>query len=126
VDAIFARLTAVHAGLGASVPLGYYVRLEGVVAGGASRLSGVTRTSGRADLVGRFLLDPFFQYRRGPYAGGGLSYRADRGARGRVDLVAVIGVEGTAHRGWMVAAECGVGGGVRVGMALRRAREDRR
>jgi len=122
VDATVARRTATQAGAGLIVPVGIYVRVVadlggGVVAGGA-RPAGA---SGRADLIGRLLLDPLDEHRWGPYLAGGAGYRADAGDRGRVVLVALLGVEGPRAGRVVPAIEAGFAGGLRVGVVLRRA-----
>jgi len=113
------------------VRAGPAVRLTALVAAGVAR-----RTDGspgddlvgsaRAELVGRFLLDPSGQRRRGVYAGGGLGVRRDGAGPWRDLLLLVVGIEGRARRGLVTAADLGVGGGVRVGVALRRAADSGR
>jgi hypothetical protein len=127
LDASVARTTAVHLGVGAGAPLGLYARLDGVIAGGAVVAPGRdAAASVRAEVIARFLLDPFREYRRGGYLGGGVGWRADRGRRGSVAVLAVIGVEGAARGGLAPAIELGLGGGVRLGVVLRHARADSR
>jgi len=126
LDAIAARSAAVQAGLGITVPAGTYLRLEATVAGGPSRRDGAIVGGGRADLLGRFLVDPFAQTARGPYAGGGVSFRRDGGDRTRAYLLAVFGVEGRRRHGAYPALELGLGGGVRLGVALRGSPAGRR
>jgi hypothetical protein len=126
VDAIAARASAVQLGVGAGLPVGTYVRVEATVAGGVTRRDGATVGGARADLVGRFLVDPFAQTPRGPYAGGGVSVRRDGGDRARVYLLAVFGVEGARHHGAYPSLELGLGGGVRLGIVLRASPAGRR
>jgi len=132
VDVIAGRSTALHAGVGLSTPLGTYVRLGavaagGVVTGGSPSISGSSaRASARGDLLARFLLDPFLQSRWAPYAGGGGSARYDEGGRARGYMVAFIGVEGPPMGGLLPALEVGLGGGTRVGVTVRRAPGARR
>ena len=133
VDVIAARTTGVYAGGGVSTPLGTYVRLgaivaAGVVTGGGPSISSAAerRASARADLLARFLVDPFLQSRWAPYAGGGASVRYDEGGHGRGYLVALIGIEGPPTGGLLPALEVGLGGGTRVGLTLRRAVPNRR
>jgi hypothetical protein len=126
-DVIAARATAVEVGAGASAPLGIYVRLGLVAAAGAAWAGREARASGRIDAVARFLLDPFFQSRWAPYAGGGVSARyvaTDERWRGFIALV--VGLEGPRRGGTVPAVEVGLGGGARIGVALRRALPDRR
>lgn len=126
VDAFLARTGALHAGLGATTDLGSYVRLDGVLAAGAARVSGVTVASGRVEIVGRFLLDPFRQSRWGFFVGSGLIARFDDGTRGQGYLTLLLGTElpGTART--RPALEVGIGGGTRVGIAIRQGRLNRR
>jgi hypothetical protein len=137
LDVIAARRTAVYGGAGLSLPLGNYLRLGAVAAGGlvdrggsgsieGTREGTRTRASARADVLVRFLFDPFFQSRWAPYGGGGLTARYDEGGPARGYLLAVLGVEGPPVRGLFPALELGIGGGTRVGVAFRRAFTDRR
>jgi len=127
LDAFVARSTAIHAGAGTSAALGNYVRVD-LAAGGGVLLGGGrdVGASARVEGIARFLFDPFLQFRWAPYAGAGLSGRFDQGEDGRALLVTVLGVEGPPRGGWLRAAEVGIGGGVRLGVVLRRARPDRR
>lgn len=113
---------AVHAGLGATAPLGTYVRF-GVVAGVGTGAGGV---SGRADLLARFTLDPFRERRWAPYAVGGISSRSGGDGDTRNALVLLAGLEGPYRRGVAPALELGFGGGFRAGVILRRAFPRRR
>ena len=134
VDGFTGEPWAVHAGAGIGLRLTYNARL--VVSGGVGR-SWVTddgagfgghgnQVSGRVDVMGRFILDPFREQARGPYAAAGLSQRLDAGLRPRTRITAVLGVEGQPHGGWVPSLEAGFGGGVRVGLVLRRALPDGR
>lgn len=128
-DAFTGDPSAAHLGAGLAVRLGYYARL--VVAGGAGASGGwdagdATRASGRLELLGRFVADPFRERARSPYAAAGIVQRLEQGARPRTRLTAVVGVEGRPRRGWLPALEAGFGGGVRVGLVLRRAPADGR
>ena len=133
-DAFSGRPWAAHAGGGIAMRLGYYARLALVAGAGVShdddgsRAGGQagTRTSGRVELLGRFVLDPFREGARGPYAAGGLSQRLEAGLRPRTRLTAVIGIEGRPRGAWAPSFEAGFGGGVRVGLVLRRALADGR
>ena len=111
---------AVHAGLGATAPLGTYVRV-GLVGGLGTGDSGV---SGRVDLIARFTLDPFRERRWAPYAVGGVSSRFGEGSRNAIVLLA--GLEGPPRRGVAPALELGFGGGFRAGVILRRGFPRRR
>lgn len=122
VDAIVARETAVHAGVGFASRLSTYVR-AGIV--GAAGLSGGS-PSGRVDAVARFLLDPFRESRWGPYGGGGLSVRFDDGRGTRGYMLIFFGAEGPLDRGFSPAIEVGLGGGARLAVVLRRGVAERR
>ena len=126
-DAAVDQAPAALAGGGLLVDAGGYVRL-GVLAtagvayarDGSAGLRQV-RPAGEVALVGRFLLDPFRQAARGVYAGGGVAVRAADGD-GRPFVLLAVGVEGRARGRTAPAVELGLGHGVRLGVALRRAR----
>lgn len=124
VDVIVARRTVTEVGAGAIVPIGIYVRggadiAGGVVTGGAQPAGPALRT----DVFGRFLLDPLAEHRWGPYLTGGASYRAESRDHGRVDLLALVGVEGPRQGRVVPAIEAGFGGGFRIGFVLREAQK---
>jgi hypothetical protein len=96
------------------------------VAAGVVSRDGAAVTGGRVDLVTRYLLDPFREFRWGPYGGGGFTAQWDRRANWRSDLLVLIGVEGPVHAGWRTAVELGLGGGARLGVVFRRARSNGR
>ena len=130
VDATAANQPGVHIGAGMNVRAGWYSRLGATLGAGAERgADDAWRASLRADATVRFLLDPFNERRRGLYGGAGLSVRAlDEG--GSLDikrpvLVLVAGIEGPPRAGRAWAGEVALGGGVRVGVVVRRARPDR-
>lgn len=121
LDATSAAVPRLEASLGGAIPLGTYARLHVTAGSGAARVAGEVEPSARGDLVARFLLDPLLQSKRGAYFGGGVSWLAHRGERGRAWLALVAGLE-LAQRGPIVPAlEVGVGGGARVGLVVRRA-----
>lgn len=127
LEALLARATAVHAGAGANVIAGNYIRLGVLAGGGARRTNDSVRASGRVDVVARFHLDPFRQFTRGFYGGGGGTWLFDDGLSPRVRMLLVIGYEGAEARSTLITgAEIGVGGGVRVGVTIRRARDGAR
>ena len=112
---------AFQAGGGVQVPLGYYTRMSIIGAAGADVERFVQDASGRLDVVGRFLFDPFRQSRWGLSAGAGVSLRVRARDRVRPYLVSVIDLEGPlSARGVSPAIQLGIGGGVRVGVALRK------
>jgi hypothetical protein len=106
----------VEAGGGVQLPMGYYTRLGVTAAGGAIG----SNASGRLDVVARFLFDPFLQQRWGVSAGGGISLRARAHDRVRPYLLTVIDLEGPhSASGLSPALQLGLGGGIRLGGALR-------
>jgi hypothetical protein len=127
VDGFTGEPWAVHAGAGLGVRVSNNARLA--VVGGIGprsasdedRGSG-TRLSGRIEVLGRFVLDPYRESPRGPYAAAGLVQRLEAGLRPRTRLTAMLGVEGRPRAGWAPSLEAGFGGGVRVGLVFRRAR----
>ena len=121
VDAIVAaHRTSLQAGGGVQIPLGYYGRIGVIGAAGTDVVAGARGASGRLDVVGRFLLDPFRQSSWGLSVGAGLSLRARSGDLGRPYLVALIDLEGPrGNSGMAPALQVGVGGGVRIGAGVR-------
>ena len=125
-DALLGERSAAHLGVGGVAPVGTYLRLTLLGTAGVSGgwpTDPELRASGRVELLARFLLDPFGDQRRAPYAGGGVSARFDAHARERTYLVVLIGVEGAPRNGLVPAIEVGVGGGWRLGVVLRGERE---
>lgn len=125
-DFIGARAAAAHVGAGVSVPASTYVRLGLVAAAGQAWSDGDVGVAGRLDGLVRFVVDPLREFRWAPYASGGLSAMYDRREDWRAVLVGVLGIEGPAVHGVVPAVEVGFGGGVRVGVAIRRAMTGRR
>jgi len=122
VDVMASTITAVQAGAELSARASTNMRVALTLAAGGSWSHGRAGVSARADLVGRFLLDPDFHMRWAPYAGGGLGIRYDRIGDWRGTVIAVIGVEGPNWSGVVPFAEAGFGGGVRVGAGFRATR----
>ena len=135
VDGFTSDPWAAHVGAGVGLRVGYNARIAlvgGVGASGDPDEADVGNDgntfgrSGRIELLGRFVLDPFREQARGPYAAGGIVQRLEHGARPRTVLTAVIGIEGQPRGGWAPSLEAGFGGGVRLGIVLRRALPDGR
>jgi hypothetical protein len=131
VDAIASRenTVALQLGLGAELPLGYYARAGVIGAGGVTFRNDVTTGSGRADVLVRFLLDPFRETNWGVSAGAGISVRYEPGLSPNKlteFLVALIDVEGPRMRRVVPAVQVGLGGGWRAGLVLRGYRQGRR
>jgi hypothetical protein len=124
IDALSARGTAYHAGAGANATMGTYARLALLGGTGARRLRGRWASSGRVESVVRVHVDPLRQFRWGAYVGGGAALMFDDGARTRARAVVIVGYEGPAtDSGWIAGIEAGIGGGLRVAVAARRARD---
>jgi hypothetical protein len=129
VDAIDARSAhwgTLHGGVGANVPLGYYVRFEVVGAGGATRRDTIDRNSGRVDALARFLLDPFAESSWGFSIGGGMSAMFGEGTRPHEYLVVIADLEAPRVGAIVPALQIGLGGGLRVGLVGRAYRTGRR
>ncbi len=119
-DAIVARSTVFQVAAGAAIPTGDYLWVgadlgAGVVTGRA------VEPSASLDVTGRLHLDSDGDTQWAPYLVGGMTYRADRGARGALYLLIALGVHAPARAGVVPALEVGLGGGVRAGIVLRRA-----
>lgn len=126
VDAIFARATLLHAGLGLGVRTGYNIRAHFVGAAGYAVKDGATEPSARADATLRLLLDPFGENRSGLSVGGGLTLLHDGFDETRALGMIVVGLEGAPRAPVVWAVEVGLGGGARIGVVLRqRARRYR-
>lgn len=126
LDLLAARATAVQAGAALGLRMGVYLRPTVVVAAGPSWRNDSTRASGRVDVLARFVLDPFRESLVGLYAHGGLTALYDPWDRWRGVLAVAVGAELPARAGSAWAVELGLGGGVRFGLALRRATGGRR
>lgn len=121
LDVVGARPTSVQGAVGVEIPAGYYVRV-GLLAGAGPSIerSGASRIAGRADVLARFLIDPFRQSPWGFSAGAGVSLRADPGERVRPRLLVALDLEGKRSRGGLSpSVQIGLGGGVRGGLGLR-------
>lgn len=123
VDVFISSITAVQGAVELSAPAGRYVRVAAVGGLGGSWDGGSSGLSARAELIGRFMLDPEFRARWAPYAAGGLGARYDRVADGwRATLVIALGLEGPDWNGVVPFLEVGYGGGARFGLGLRKTR----
>lgn len=126
LDVIEADATAIHAGVGLGFPIGVYVRPAILLAAGPATNGDVWRTSVRMDAVARFLLDPLRESSLGLYGAGGVSALHDPWGHWRGVITLALGLELPARAGGVWAVEVGLGGGVRLGVALRRLRPGRR
>lgn len=123
VDVFVSSITAVQAGAELSAVAGRYMRVAAVGGVGGSWNDGSSGLSARAEVIGRFMLDPDFRTRWAPYAAGGLGARYDHvGAGWRATLIIALGVEGPNWNGVVPFFEAGYGGGARFGMGLRKTR----
>jgi hypothetical protein len=122
LDAIAAHTPSLQGGGGFNIPAGLYVRLGATVAGGLSHRDGVTHAAARGDVIARFLLDPYREFPLGLYGLGGVSVMYDPFEQWRPRVVVGLGIESRARHGRTVAAELALGGGVRLGVVVRRAR----
>lgn len=124
LDYFGAAPSSVQAAAGGVLAMGHYVRLSGVLGGGPA-LDG-SGAALRADIIVRFTLDPFRQSRWGAALGAGLSVRHDPGRGTRPLLALTADVDPPGHRAWQPSVQVGMGGGLRVGLGLRRTRQMRR
>jgi hypothetical protein len=119
-DAVIGRGTSAQAGLGGVFLMGTYVRTTVGASGGATWHDGETRASGQADVIARFLLDPFREVPVGLSLGGGVSVPYVSGdAHVRPYLTAVLDVEGRIRHNITPAIQVGLGAGTRIGIVLR-------
>lgn len=111
------------AGLGVNVRAGYYARVGiHAAAGVARRGDGVVGVQ-RVEAVSRFLFDPFGEFPRGLYGGGGFAVRHAPGDPVRGDLVVMVGMEGPlGARRTIPAVELALGGGARLSFVYRQRR----
>ncbi|HUX33230.1 MAG TPA: hypothetical protein VMV51_05100 [Gemmatimonadaceae bacterium] len=121
-DVLGAAPYALQLGAGVNLGAGYYQRVELDGAVGARRRGGALVGSGRADALMRLLLDPFGQRRWALSLAGGVSLRYEAGDKVRPYLAGALDLEGPVTHGIRTAYQVGVGGGVRVGIVLRRTR----
>jgi hypothetical protein len=125
VDYLGRNPDAVHAGLGFNIPVGTYLRVGLVGAGGRSWDDGRSGGSARVDAIARFSFDPFRERRWGLSAGGGLSIRYDNLSPSadpwRALVAIVLDLEGPAKGSFTPALQIGLGGGARFGVLLRGA-----
>jgi hypothetical protein len=95
-------------------------------AAGTAWHDGEARRAAHGDVMIRFFLDPYRVSRWGVYGVGGLSALYDGFNEWRGLLVAAAGLELPSRGRATWAVEAGLGGGLRIALALRQARERRR
>lgn len=121
-DAIVGRNATVQLGGGGVLPASVYGRISLDGAAGATWRDGSAHASGRVDMIGRFLLDPFREVPVGVSLGAGVSVPYVAGdAHVRPYLVLVADIEGRRRGGLTPALQVGLGGGARIGVVLRRS-----
>ena len=125
LDVLAGRATSWHAGGGVTWGLGRYVRLGAVAGGGVTHglPAGAERDpapSARLELVARFVVDPSPGLGWRWYGGAGGGALVARGQRGLARVHLVLGADAPAVGRLRPGVELGVGGGVRVGLVLRR------
>ena len=119
VEAVATGPRRLEAGIGASARASPYLR-AGV--SGAREVWGRGNGSSlwRSEGMVRFTMDPLAEQRWGAALGAGLGYR------GRAYLLAFAELEGPKASGMRPALQLALGGGVRLGILLRRAADGRR
>lgn len=120
VDVLGPAPYSVQPGVGAIVPLGYYVRVSADVGYAPRSSANLVSDHWRADLLTRVTLDPFRQQRWGFSIGGGLSVRR------HAYLAAIADLEGPEMHGVLPALQVGLSGGLRAAVIVRRAVKGRR
>ena len=120
VDVLGPAPYTVQPGAGLTLAFGYYARVSAAAGYAIPRDTNAIADHWRAEVIGRFLVDPFRQHRWGLSIGGGLSVRR------RAYIVALVELESPEAGGWMTAVQAGAGGGLRAGLVLRRAIPGRR
>ena len=124
LDATSSHVPRLELSGGGVIPVGTYVRLALTAGAGVALVDDERRKSGRGDAIVRFELDPLKQHARGLYVGGGISVLAHDGSDPRGYLALVAGLELRQRAGWVPVLEAGLGGGARIGVALKPAMEN--
>lgn len=107
-------------GFGVALPVGTYVRLAGIGSAGVRFTGETSLPMGRAEVMARFLLDPFRESRRGLSIGAGGGLVLGEG-RPRAVLLIALELEGERRAsGWVPALQAGLGDGARIALVLRR------
>lgn len=110
-------------GAAVAVPASLYLRVGVLASAGAVRDGDSTRATGRVEAFLRVPLDPLWESRWAPTLSGGAALQCTADRRCTPLVVLRLGLEGgRGTGGWVPAIEAGVGGGVRLGLVLRRAR----
>ena len=122
IDAFFANTSTFQLGGGGAWAIDRNVRLVALVGAGTTVDAGRGTFSARADLLGRFVLDPDRTTKWALYAAGGIGLRYEATPNWHGVLVALAGLEGPRWGKWTPFVEAGYGGGFQIGFGLRRAR----
>ena len=125
-DLIIDRDVSAQLAGGLAIPAAYNVRLAVDAGVGAASRASNSRTVGRIDATARWLSDPFRRSVWGLYASGGLGLRVEQHAAAVPVAIVALGIEHAGTGAWLRGVEVGLGGGVRIGVTLRRARPNRR
>lgn len=120
-DHTAARVRRLEGSAGIVLPAGTYVRIALTGGAGGGEEHGSRFTAYRADAAVRFQLDPFHQARAGVYGGAGVAWLGGRGRAGTARLTLGAGLELPEWGPLAPALELGVGGGVRIAIAIRSA-----
>jgi hypothetical protein len=121
VDAVTGTTPSTLVSFMLHVPAGPYVRMGAGAGAGATWRGGGTQGAGRADFLIRGLLDPYRETPRGLSIGGGVSVSNVRDGRWRPYVTLAVDIEGRRRGSWVPALQFGLGGGARVGLAIRTA-----
>jgi hypothetical protein len=119
-DLFIAHRPTVHIGVGVAIPLTTYMRVAGIIAGGAVSADSSVEPAARGEVLARFVLDPLGERRWGLYGAAGVGAFWDNETAWRGRLVLSAGIEGRLRGAWTPAFEVGLGEGLRVGVVLRR------
>jgi hypothetical protein len=125
-DVIIDRDVAAQLAAGIAVAAAYNVRIALDIGAGAVWRDGEMRPAGRGDVLLRWLSDPFRQSHWGLSAGGGVGFKVEDQAAPRAVALITLGLEGPARGPFQPGVEVGLGGGVRIGVTLRRSATARR
>ncbi len=124
-DLLAARSTTFQAGVAALWPVSPFLSVGGVVGVGVTRHPADAvndPASGRAEFVARFTPDPATAAGWRLYGQATAGVLAVRGSTGRALVSVSMGIERTSVGPVRPAIELGLGGGLRVAVALRHAR----
>ncbi|MHB1224068.1 MAG: hypothetical protein ACYC2G_08525 [Gemmatimonadaceae bacterium] len=124
-ELLAARSTTLHLGAAALWPVSPYLRVGMLAAAGVTSgpaASDDRAASARAEVVARFTPNPDPAARWRPYGQATAGVLAVRGTTGRALVSVAVGAEHAPIGAIRPAIEVGIGGGLRVAIALRRAR----